>query len=35
MASLMFAVLGGWQFLEKCWKETSESEDIELGTRQT
>ncbi|KAI1089586.1 hypothetical protein F5B19DRAFT_495297 [Rostrohypoxylon terebratum] len=34
MASLMFGVLGGWQFLEKCWKETSESEDIELGVRQ-
>ncbi|XDG09643.1 hypothetical protein ABKA04_009258 [Annulohypoxylon sp. FPYF3050] len=33
MVSLMFAVLGGWQFLEKGWKETSESEDIELGMR--
>ncbi|KAI2469970.1 hypothetical protein F4781DRAFT_392437 [Annulohypoxylon bovei var. microspora] len=36
MASLMFAVLGSWQFLEKCWKEVKEgeSEDIELGSRQ-
>ncbi|KAI1379352.1 hypothetical protein F4677DRAFT_442327 [Hypoxylon crocopeplum] len=37
IASLMFAVLGSWQFLEKCWKEVPEmaqaDEDIELGTR--
>ncbi|KAI1461490.1 hypothetical protein F4805DRAFT_414352 [Annulohypoxylon moriforme] len=35
MASLMFSVLGGWQFLEKCWRDAacSEGEDIELGLR--
>lgn len=38
MASLMFTVLGGWQFMEKCWNGVTEtfgeSEDIELGSRQ-
>ncbi|OTB19806.1 hypothetical protein K445DRAFT_313578 [Daldinia sp. EC12] len=34
IASLMFGVLGSWQFLEKSWKTTSENEDIELGLRQ-
>ncbi|KAI0888816.1 uncharacterized protein GGS22DRAFT_152418 [Annulohypoxylon maeteangense] len=35
MASLMFSVLGGWQFLEKSWKEAGQrsDEDIELGLR--
>ncbi|KAI1651416.1 uncharacterized protein F4817DRAFT_324468 [Daldinia loculata] len=35
IASLMFGVLGSWQFLEKSWKKTlSTNEDIELGLRQ-
>ncbi|KAI1473809.1 hypothetical protein F4774DRAFT_402962 [Daldinia eschscholtzii] len=35
IASLMFGVLGSWQFLEKSWKKTSSvNEEIELGLRQ-
>ncbi|KAI1409331.1 hypothetical protein F5Y13DRAFT_203506 [Hypoxylon sp. FL1857] len=38
IGSLMFTVLGGWQFLEKCWKEAKETssanDDIELGLQQ-
>ncbi|KAI0387554.1 hypothetical protein F5Y04DRAFT_240489 [Hypomontagnella monticulosa] len=38
MASLMFTVLGGWQFLEKCWDGVASAldtgEDIELGSQQ-
>ncbi|KAI1142193.1 hypothetical protein F5Y05DRAFT_217220 [Hypoxylon sp. FL0543] len=38
IASLMFTVLGGWQFLEKCWKEATvalpANQDIELGVRE-
>ncbi|OTA97356.1 hypothetical protein M434DRAFT_392067 [Hypoxylon sp. CO27-5] len=36
--SLVFTVLGGWQFLEKSWEKAAEeqpaNEDIELGSRQ-
>lgn len=39
IASLMFAILGGWQSLEKDWKEAAETHqvagDIELGDRQS
>ncbi|KAI1775309.1 hypothetical protein F4818DRAFT_416242 [Hypoxylon cercidicola] len=39
IASLMFAILGGWQSLEKDWKEAAETHqvagDIELAARQS
>ncbi|KAI1470860.1 uncharacterized protein F4812DRAFT_419252 [Daldinia caldariorum] len=35
LASMMFGVLGGWQFLERSWKTTSSiNEDVELDLRQ-
>lgn len=35
MANLMLAVLGGWQYLEKCWKQGRSGEDPESGLGRT
>ncbi|KAI0899588.1 hypothetical protein F4806DRAFT_258137 [Annulohypoxylon nitens] len=35
MANLMLAVLGGWQYLEKCWKQERSGEDPESGLGRT